>query len=109
MCKYTSVMYVCVYVCTYIVYMHIHCTYEYSCMCVYLCTYIVHMNVAMYVCNPSDMLQAQPDGTKVFKYPHVYYCHIRSGTKNTVILCVGLVRRTLSPESSMTRHFVKYL
>ena len=78
-------------------------------------TYIVCMNVAMYVCNPSDMtdtnfyLQAQPDGTKAFKQPHKYYCQVRSGTKNTVILCVGLARGTLSHESSMTRHFVKDL
>ena len=78
-------------------------------MCVYLCTYIVLTNIAMYVCNPSDMLQAQLDGTKLFKHPHEYYCQVRSGTKNTVILCVGLARRTLSHESSMTRCFVKDL
>ena len=48
-----SVMYVCVYVCTYSV----------------LYTYIVCMNVAIYVCNPSNMLKAQSDGTKVFKHP----------------------------------------
>ena len=82
-----------------------------ACVCIYVHTpqYIVHMNVALCVCNPSDMLQVQPDGTKVFKHPHIYYCHIRSGTKNTVILCVGLARRTLSHEPSMTRHFVKDL
>ena len=56
-----SVMYICVYVCTYTVHTNVA-------MCVYLCTYIVRMNVAMYVCNPSDMLQAQPDGTKIFKH-----------------------------------------
>ena len=81
----------------------------------YVCTYIVHMSVGMYVCNLSEMtdtdfyLQAQLDGTKVFKQPHEYYCQVRSGTKNTVILCVGLARGTLSHESSMTRRFVKDL
>ena len=49
---------------------------------VYVCTYIVRMNVVMYVCNPSDMtdtnfyLQTQLDGTKVFKQPHKYYCQV---------------------------------
>ena len=62
-------MYVCVYVCTYIV--HTNVT-----MCAYLCTYIVRMNAAMYVCNPSEMLHAQPDGTKTFKHPHEYYCQV---------------------------------
>ena len=44
-------------------YKYMLCTY----VCVYVCTYIVHMNVAMLVCNPSDMtdtnfyLQAQLD------------------------------------------------
>ena len=66
-----SVMYVYVYVCTYIVHMNVA-------MCVYLYTYIVHTNVAMYVCNPSDMLQAQLGGTdlKVFKHPYKYYCQV---------------------------------
>ena len=27
----------------------------YVCICVYVCTFIVHMNVAMHVCNPSDI------------------------------------------------------
>ena len=62
-------MYVCVYVSTYIV--HTNVT-----MCTYLCTYIVRINAAMYVCNPSEMLQAQPDGTKTFKHPHEYYCQV---------------------------------
>ena len=36
------------------------CVSMYECMlctyaCVYVCTFIVHMNVAMYVCNPSDI------------------------------------------------------
>ena len=52
------------YVCTYIVHTNVA-------MCVYLCTYIVRMNVAMYVCNSSDMLQAQQDGTKVFKHLNI--------------------------------------
>ena len=89
--------------------MYIHCTYEccYVCVLMYI-IYIVRMNVAMYVCNTSDMLQAQPDGTKVFKHPHKYYCQVQSGTQNTVIMCGGLARRTLSHESNiMTRHFVK--
>ena len=77
--------------------------------------FIVHMSVGMYVCNLSEItdtnfyLQAQLDGTKVFKQPHEYYCQVRSGTKNTVILCVGLARGTPSHVSSMTRHFVKDL
>ena len=69
----------------------------------------------LYVCDPYDTtdtnfyLQAQPDGTKAFKQPHEYYCQVRSGMKNTVILCVGLARGTLSHESSMTRRSVKDL
>ena len=78
--------------------------YVYLCKYIFVCTY-----KCSYVCNPSDMLQAQPDGTKVFKHPDKYYCQVRSGIKNTVILCVGLARRTLSHESSMTRRFVKDL
>ena len=95
------------------------CVSMYECMlCMYMCmcdSYIVCMNVAIYVCNPSDMtdtnfyLQALPDGTKALKQPHKYYCQVRSGTKNTVILCVGLARGTLPHESSMTRRFVKNL
>ena len=73
------------------------------------------MNIAMYVCNPSDMtdtnfyLQTQPDDTKVLNLAHKYYCQVRFGTKNTKILCVGLARGTLSHKSSMTTHFVKGL
>ena len=43
-------MYVCICVC-----MYIYCTYECSYVCVFMYIYIVRMNVAMYVCNPSDM------------------------------------------------------
>ena len=44
-------------------------------LCTYVCIY-VRTNVAMYVRNPSDMLQAQLDGTNVLKHPHEYYCQV---------------------------------
>ena len=90
-------------------YVRMYMVYVNVALCVYLCTYIVRMNVAMYVCTSSDMLKAQPDGTKVFKHPHEYYCQVQSGIKNTMILYVGLARRSPSHESNMTRCFVKNL
>ena len=81
--------------------MYIHCTYKCSYVCVYLCTYIVRMNVAMYVRNPSDMLQAQPDGTKVLKHParillssviwNKEYCDFVCWTSKNTVMHMNLI------------------